>query len=537
MKKTTILKINYDEIITILKQLPFADGKSTLSDSITDKIYSYIMVLYFYTIVNESLIRLSNGYETQRYYNNVKNSLSSTLLYGLQTTPQRGFQFVRRIFPMLREKGKNLEDLMDDLRPGLNRLFMIKQYQFVGLVPNYKVFFQLPQSIINQDITNHIDDSGVLLKAWTTKFGELVTNIEPNPNATIERKMAPFKKFFQFVSSPSDVHNDMIQLAQLTKEYQTEMHPLAQLRKPNRLTRYWPTMLLTLLYGPSSIMLLWNSRMDILRFVKENLFEFMEGLVINWCWVPMKNIWATVKHDDSSSIAVMSHGTLDSDMNSLTRMIVSFVLENSSSSSTVDNQLLVQQVEHGDLTQFMEIYENQLHHPMKNIISGGLVRSLLIQLQKTKVDGSLALNGIDKMLKSQQLVFSVVAMSPAVLIIYVLGSSAWKLIKLGTLWSRLSQCKDALSISMNNVERILNYFDKEECYTVNIDYHSEILLNQGLLSMEISNMQNLGRLIVPGSRRNEWNRDVEELMDMSLGKNGRLNVITRIHNVYDKYIL
>lgn len=38
-------------------------------------------------------------------------------------------------------------------------------------------------------------------------------------------------------------------------------------------------------------------------------------------------------------------------------------------------------------------------------IRGDLVRALLIQVQKTKVDVELAVSGIDALLKSQELVF------------------------------------------------------------------------------------------------------------------------------------
>ena len=38
-------------------------------------------------------------------------------------------------------------------------------------------------------------------------------------------------------------------------------------------------------------------------------------------------------------------------------------------------------------------------------IRGNLVRALLIQVQKTKVDVELAVSGIDALLKSQELVF------------------------------------------------------------------------------------------------------------------------------------
>ena len=39
----------------------------------------------------------------------------------------------------------------------------------------------------------------------------------------------------------------------------------------------------------------------------------------------------------------------------------------------------------GDLTPVLMVYEEDIKSPLKNILAGSLVRSLLIQIQKTKV--------------------------------------------------------------------------------------------------------------------------------------------------------
>jgi nuclear control of ATPase protein 2 len=46
---------------------------------------------------------------------------------------------------------------------------------------------------------------------------------------------------------------------------------------------------------------------------------------------------------------------------------------------------LSQQIRQGDLTPVLKIYEEDMKSPVKNAIKGSLVRSLLIQVQKTKV--------------------------------------------------------------------------------------------------------------------------------------------------------
>jgi hypothetical protein len=44
--------------------------------------------------------------------------------------------------------------------------------------------------------------------------------------------------------------------------------------------------------------------------------------------------------------------------------------------------------------------------PVKNAIRGDLIRTLLIQVQKTKVDVDLAMAALDKLLKSNELNFA-----------------------------------------------------------------------------------------------------------------------------------
>ena len=66
------------------------------------------------------------------------------------------------------------------------------------------------------------------------------------------------------------------------------------------------------------------------------------------------------------------------------------------------------QVREGDLTPVLKAYERDLRKPFMGTVRGDLVRALLIQIQKTKVDVEIAMGGIDALLKSQELVFGFV---------------------------------------------------------------------------------------------------------------------------------
>lgn len=69
-----------------------------------------------------------------------------------------------------------------------------------------------------------------------------------------------------------------------------------------------------------------------------------------------------------------------------------------------------------------------LQSPVSSLIKGSLLRSLLIQIQKSKVDIELAMSGIDKLLKSQQLLFGAVGIAPAMVILWGIKNGFGRLI-------------------------------------------------------------------------------------------------------------
>ena len=50
---------------------------------------------------------------------------------------------------------------------------------------------------------------------------------------------------------------------------------------------------------------------------------------------------------------------------------------------------LSRQVQHGDLTAVMQMYEQDIKSPLRSAVQGTLLRSLFIQVQKAKVRASL----------------------------------------------------------------------------------------------------------------------------------------------------
>lgn len=53
--------------------------------------------------------------------------------------------------------------------------------------------------------------------------------------------------------------------------------------------------------------------------------------------------------------------------------------------SPVELEGISTQVRQGDLTSVLKVYEEDLKSPLKSVVAGSLIRSLLIQVQKMKV--------------------------------------------------------------------------------------------------------------------------------------------------------
>jgi len=135
---------------------------------------------------------------------------------------------------------------------------------------------------------------------------------------------------------------------------------------------------------------------------------------------PHQDILKTVRTGSDAKLAIVSKDSLTADMDSLERMTLSLSADKLRYNDTQLAELRAR-IREGDLTPVLKIYEEDIKSPLKNAIAGSLVRSLLIQIQKTKVDIDLAMSGIDKLLRSQELTFAFVGVAPALAITYLAG--------------------------------------------------------------------------------------------------------------------
>jgi nuclear-control-of-ATPase protein 2 len=203
----------------------------------------------------------------------------------------------------------------------------------------------------------------------------------------------------------------------LPKFNQTYNARLVDNGKPSPVIRYWLPVTALVISSSTILRILVNRRADILTWIRESgttVIDFWR----NWVIDPIKKVIGTIRHDEASEVAIISKRSLEGDRESLERMVVDFAIQNPESGRLDEAEIedIRHKVREGDLTPVLKAYEKDLQRPLMGALTGNLIRALLIQIQKTKVDVEIAIGGIDSLLKSQELVFGFVGLTPGLLV-------------------------------------------------------------------------------------------------------------------------
>ncbi|KAF3767876.1 nuclear control of ATP synthase 2 [Cryphonectria parasitica EP155] len=191
--------------------------------------------------------------------------------------------------------------------------------------------------------------------------------------------------------------------------------------RPSRLIRYWLPAGILLVSSSTILRILVNRKADIVNWIRD-FGVTARDFWLNWVVEPVRKVIGTIRHDSQSEIAIMSRDSLKADRESLERMVVDFAVDKPSlagASAPLSEAQIVDiraKVKEGDVTPVLKAFEQDLRQPFVGALRGDLVRSLLIQVQKTKVDLEVAISGIDALLRSQELVFGFVGLTPGILV-------------------------------------------------------------------------------------------------------------------------
>jgi len=186
---------------------------------------------------------------------------------------------------------------------------------------------------------------------------------------------------------------------------------------------------------------------------------------------------------------------------------------------------------HGDLTPILQIYEKDIKNPVRSAISGTLLRTVFVQVQKAKVDVDQALAGIDKLLKSQELTFAFVGVAPAFSLVYVVGGYFRGLFAGASRYGRLggTRRRTAAWLAIRRIERLL--ITQPHTHDDNGGRKGTIPhLTAGLLLLSVSSLRQYAETwLPPRSRLREgFLEDVGDLEDPGLDREEKMRVVERM---------
>ncbi|KAI1779765.1 NCA2-domain-containing protein [Hypoxylon cercidicola] len=302
--------------------------------------------------------------------------------------------------------------------------------------------------------------------------------------------------------------------------------------RPSRLVRYWlPT--IVLLFSSTTILRIFvNRKESIINWIRD-LGVTVRDFWFNWVVGPVRKIVGTIRHDSNSEIAIMSRDSLQADRESLERMVVDFALDKpnaaTGASSVSESQVaeIRAKVREGDVTPILRAYEKDLRSPFKGTVRGDLVRTLLIQVQKTKVDIEIAMSGIDSLLKSQELVFGFVGLTPGILVSvgviqYLRGVFG------GRKGFRENRKAGKCVRVLRNIDRILSEATPSPNNLLSYKDH-------GLLVCEVHVLRRLAHGLLPADVTKNFLEDLDDLANLK-GIQSQLRALDRIRWAYSKWL-
>lgn len=301
---------------------------------------------------------------------------------------------------------------------------------------------------------------------------------------------------------------------------------------PPAIVRYWLPALIGITSSTTVLRILVNRKADIIDWIAD-FGSTLRDFWLNWVVQPTEKVIKTIRHDESSEIAIMSRDSLKADRESLERMVVDFATEKPhyavGTSSITDAQIaeIRTKVAEGDVTPVLKAYEQELRKPFVGAVRGDLVRSLLIQVQKTKVDLEVAMTGIDSLLKSQELVFGFVGLTPGVFV--SVGIFQYLRSIFGSRSGRRHSKTSGKAIRiLRNIDRILSEARPTENNVLSYKDH-------GLLLCEVHVLRSLAGNLMPDNLQKEFLEDLDDLANVK-GVHIQAKALERIRWAYARWI-
>ncbi|KAL5524319.1 NCA2 [Sanghuangporus sanghuang] len=490
------------------------------------------------------------------WWDSIVRSSRSVAWYLLATLPERIVRSSQVVLGALREHNLPIRPSSFS-RQSLRKLFpsvgslrptALGTAFFPHLAHQPRLLFFSPLELTRQECERRREQLSHLRDERASQLGQLMLLKAELEQAIRENSNVAVVKFRRAIADDSTVLYPSIEgedpiaqlhyiaFTQFAAHTASHHEKLASLRRPSRLTLLWPR----LVFLPPVILLLFRTIYDSRESIFDSALQAHDTMKAFWFGYvvePVRDILTTVRSGGDDATRIVNREAVRADIESLERMAVDLSRDKLSLNGSQIEQLS-QQIHQGDFSPVLRIYEQDIKSPLRTALTGSLVRSLLIQIQKAKVDLDQALSGIDKLLKSQELTFAFVGVAPALAIVYASFNG------LRTFWiggrggKRFGGRRERESawLAMRRVERLLITSPSGK-HPISLassgEHHSDFNvppLTSGLLLISVARLREFAEARLPAHSllRSGILADIADLESPDFGRSEKLRIIDRM---------
>jgi len=315
------------------------------------------------------------------------------------------------------------------------------------------------------------------------------------------------------------------QTRQLITKYDVILsHAIAKTSPPPFLLRIFPQTVLGLTLSYFAYQQIAGRSLDIQEWLRDNQI-ILNNLIKEWILKPVREIYSTIRYNEPR-LALMRPDELEVELKSLRNMVLDYANDQKYNQNTIlkitENSLK------GDISLVMTNYQTELRNPIKNLIFGDMLRLILIQIQSAKVDVATALSSLDKIMRANELNFTVLSLFPTA---YLLGFTYYKVVGWLPNSHRRSRNKifNDIAIHLRSIHMLLNKM--EPAISSGSQRNWKNAEQQGLLITEISLLHSEVKYLSE-IEKNMLNEDLADLENTNLTLQQRLETIQRIYNSF-----
>jgi len=244
---------------------------------------------------------------------------------------------------------------------------------------------------------------------------------------------------------------------------------------------------------------------------------------------PLGRMYRAVRYDEAS-MSTINRAAVHAEELVLGVMVREFMED----TSEIDEAQL-REVEHlaisGDISGILPLYTAAIRHPIKEALFGSLLRLVLIQVHKVKLDAEKISVVIDQLLRSNELLFQATAMTPAVLLIALLLYQGMVIVK-GSPSNKKVHAR--LRANLRNIELVLNKYNEARFDGEDEDQFVQPVVSQkdvGQIVTSVSFMLSTAQWL-PQEQRTAFIKDSLQLVDSRLSIAQRMAVLQRIFHTH-----